>query len=223
MAARMNRPGGPPRKPGAPASKKADANSGLSRTRSARIEAGTPAARQPPVREKHERQPRPVRTRVAVALPEESAPGHWLRSIRISGFTFVMLALLVLTIIVLAPGLRTLVEQQNQLAELRASVEEHKDAVDALEDDIARWDDPAYIEAQARDRLVYVFPGDYTYLVINDGTTVTTDDGAPISTSLQTTKIDWVRSLLASIVTAGTTTKTATEIDTAQIETPVQP
>lgn len=153
-----------------------------------------------------------MRTRVAVALPEESAPGHWLRSIRLSGFTFVMLAVLVLTIVVLAPSLRTVVEQQNQLAELRASVEEHKDAVNDLEDDIARWEDPAYIEAQARDRLVYVFPGDYTYLVIDDATTVTTDDGAPISDDIQTTKVDWVRSLLASIVTAGTTTETAEEI-----------
>lgn len=159
-----------------------------------------------------------MRTRVAVALPEESAPGQWLRSIRLSGFTFVMLAILVLTVVVLAPSLRTVVEQQNQLAQLRQQVEESKDAVAALEDDIARWDDPAYIEAQARDRLVYVFPGDYTYLVIDDTTTVTTDDGAPISDDIQTTEIDWVRSLLASIVTAGTTTETA-----EQIEAPVQP
>lgn len=145
-------------------------------------------------------------------MPEESAPGHWLRSIRLSGFTFVMLSILVLTIVVLAPSLRTVVEQQNQLAELRASVEEHKDAVDALEDDIARWDDPAYIEAQARDRLVYVYPGDYTYLVIDDTSTATTEDGAPISDDIQTTKVDWVRSLFASLVTAGTTTQTAEEI-----------
>jgi len=166
-------------------------------------------------RPKRERQPRPIRQRVAVALPDESAPGHWLRSIRLSGFTFVMLAILVLTIVVLAPSLRTVVEQQNQLAELRASVEEHKDAVNDLEDDIARWDDPAYIEAQARDRLVYVFPGDYTYLVIDDTTTttVTTEDGAPISDDIQTTKVDWVRSLLASIVTAGTTAQTAEQIE----------
>jgi len=156
---------------------------------------------------------RTIRSRVAVALPEESAPGQWLRSIRLSGFTFVMLTLLVLTIVVLAPSLRTLVEQQQQLAELRASVEDHKETVGDLEDDIVRWDDPSYIEAQARDRLVYVFPGDYTYLVIDDTTAVTTDDGAPISDDIQTTKVDWVHSLLSSLVTAGTTTKTAEELE----------
>jgi cell division protein FtsB len=168
-------------------------------------------------REPRSKQPRPIRQRVAVALPEESAPGHWLRSIQLSGFTFVMLAILVLTIVVLAPSLRTVVEQQNQLAELRASVEEHKDAVNDLEGDIARWDDPAYIEAQARDRIDYVFPGDYTYLVIGEEATATTTDGAPISDDIQTTEVDWARSLLASIVTAGTTTQTAEEI-----EAPVQ-
>ena len=159
-----------------------------------------------------------VRTkRVAVALPEEAAHGQWMRSMRLSGFTFVMLFVLVLAIVVLAPSLRTLVAQQNQIAELRQAVEDKKNQVDELEGDIARWEDPAYIEAQARDRLVYVYPGDYTYLVIDDGQTITTDDGAPISDDIQTTEVDWVRGLLGSLVTAGTTTDDA---DTLESPTP---
>ena len=157
-------------------------------------------------------------TRVAVALPEESAPGQWLRGIRLSGFTFVMLSILVLATVVLAPSLRTLVEQQNQIAQLRQAVEDKKHSVADLEGDIARWDDPAYIEAQARDRLVYVYPGDYTYLVIDDGTTVTTDDGAPISDDIQTTKVDWVRALLGSLLTAGTTTESADTLESPSVQ-----
>ena len=145
-------------------------------------------------------------------MPDETASGHWLRSIRLSGFTFVMLGLIVFAVIVLAPSLRTLVEQQQQIADLRASVEEQEQRVADLEKDIARWDDPAYIRAQARDRLEYVFPGDLTYLVIDDGQTVTTEDGAPISDDLQTTQVDWMRSLLGSVVTAGTTTQTAEQL-----------
>jgi len=151
--------------------------------------------------------------RIAVALPQEAAHGQWMRSMRLSGFTFVMLFVIVLAIVVLAPSLRTLVEQQNQLVELRQAVEDKKNSVNELKGDIARWDDPAYIEAQARDRLVYVYPGDYTYLVIDDGKTVTTDDGAPISDDIQTTKVDWVRGLLGSVVTAGTTTQTADTLE----------
>ena len=147
--------------------------------------------------------------KIAVALPQEAAHGQWMRSMRLSGFTFVMLFVIVLAVVVLAPSLRTLVEQQNQLVELRQAVEDKKNSVNELKGDIARWDDPAYIEAQARDRLVYVYPGDYTYLVIDDGKTITTDDGAPISDDIQTTEVDWVRGLLGSLVTAGTTTAPA--------------
>ena len=154
-------------------------------------------------------------TKVPVALPEESASGQWLRSLRLSGFSVVMLTLIVLIVIVLAPSLRTLVEQQQQLAQLRQAVADRQESVNDLKGDIARWDDPAYIEAQARDRLVYVFPGDYTYLVIDDGTTTnttTTDDGAPISERLQTTTVDWVHSLLESVVKAGVTTQTSEQL-----------
>jgi hypothetical protein len=38
---------------------------------------------------------------------------------------------------------------------------------------------------------------------------VTTEDGAPISDDIQTTKVDWGRALLGTILTAGTTTETA--------------
>src|SRR5690606_33054397 len=99
-------------------------------------------------------------TRVPVVLPEEAPQGQWMRSMRVSGFTFVMLIVIIMAIVVLAPSLRTLVEQQNQIAELQRAVDEQRRQVSQLESDIARWDDPAYIEAQARDRLVYVYPGD---------------------------------------------------------------
>jgi hypothetical protein len=60
--------------------------------------------------------------------------------------------------------------------------------------------------------LLYVYPGEYSYLVINDGSTSTTSDGAPISKSIQTTKVDWAKSLLGSILTAGLTDATATTL-----------
>jgi cell division protein FtsB len=153
----------------------------------------------------------------------ESAPEHWMRNIRLSGFTFIMLGLVVLAIVVLAPSLRTLVEQQRQLAELQQSVEDHENAVTELEGDIARWSDPAYIEAQARDRLSYVVPGDYTYLVIDDGDTATTDDGAPISETIQTTRVDWLHALLESVVTAGLTDRTTEQLDPDLLPAPVVP
>lgn len=143
-------------------------------------------------------------TQVPVALPEmESAPDRWLRNIRLSGFTLTMLALVILGVVVLAPSLKLLVEQRQELATLQEVVGEQQASVDELTGEVARWSDPAYIEAEARDRLLYVYPGEYSYLVIDGDPTPTTADGVPISDTIQTTQVDWMKSMLSSVLTAG--------------------
>ncbi len=156
---------------------------------------------------------RPGQRPVAMApqVAAESEQRQWLRGIRFSGFTVVMLGIVVLSVIVLAPGLRTVVEQQQQIAALKESVRQKQQAVNDLKLNIDRWKDPAYVEAQARNRLLYMFPGDISYLVIDDGATPT-DDAQAVSDQIQPTQIDWTRSLLSSVITAGTTTKTAEEL-----------
>jgi cell division protein FtsB len=138
-----------------------------------------------------------------------SAPERWLAGIRLSSFTIMIMALVVLGVIVLAPSLKLLIQQRAQIAALEKSVEQQKNQVAGLKGQVARWDDPAYIEAQARNRLLFVFPGEYSYLVIPSKAALTTRDGAPISKSIQTTKIDWVTALTASIFTAGLSTAPA--------------
>ncbi|MGV8859244.1 FtsB family cell division protein [Rhodoglobus sp.] len=160
--------------------------------------------------------------KVAVTLPEESAPEHWLRTIRFSGFTVLMLGLLILAVIVLAPNLRILIEQQQTIAQLQTEVDEAQESVDDLTENAARWNDRAYIESQARDRLYYVYPGEVSYLVTGDAADVTTNDGVPVSTSIQTTKIDWVTTLVSSIYTAGLTEDAPDKLTAPVIEGPTQ-
>lgn len=125
---------------------------------------------------------------------------------RIPGFTLVMLGLLVIAVMVLAPTLRSVIEQRQQLADLQASVDRRQKTVDELREQRARWDDPSYIRAQARDRLLYVMPGETSYLVIDDrAPSVAPTDPSPISSEVQKTRSDWAQNLLGSIVTAGTT------------------
>ncbi len=151
----------------------------------------------------------PTTKRVPVTLPQnENATRNWLRSIRLSGFTIMTLGLVVLTVIVLAPSLRILVRQQQDIAALQAQVAQQQQTVSNLKDQRARWSDPRYIEAQARSRLYYVKPGEYSYLVINDGKTPASKNGAPISSTIQTTQVDWVRALFSSVFAAGLTTAT---------------
>jgi cell division protein FtsB len=154
--------------------------------------------------------------RVPVALPEESRPAAWLRNFRLSGFALSMLGLIVAALLVLAAPLKTLVEQRQQIAQLEASLAEAQDAVDDLNEEVARWEDPAYIEAQARERLYYVLPGDVSYLVVGQADVGSGGDELPISDEIQTTQTDWVGGLLASVYTAGLTDATPAELDSPE-------
>jgi cell division protein FtsB len=120
-----------------------------------------------------------------------------------SGFTLTILFLVISGLVVLAPSLKVLVEQRSQIAELQSSNAEAQNTVEELQEEVDRWADPSFLKAQARDRLLYAFPGDITYLVIDDAAALPEGDGLPISDEIQTGQVDWVRSMLASVMSAG--------------------
>ena len=145
---------------------------------------------------------------------EETAPEHWLRNIRVSGFAVMMLGLLVLAIIVLAPNLKIFIEQRQQIAALQEEVAKDQATVEQLGEDLARWEDPAYIEAEARDRLYFMYPGESTYLVIDDTVDQLEVPQTPITDQIQTTRVDWLRAVLSSVYGAGLTQATPDELPT---------
>lgn len=147
---------------------------------------------------------RPTEKRT-VKLADDSAVRSWLRGLRLSGFSFVMMGILVLAVVVLAPSVRTYAEQRQQIDELSNTVAAQQDSVDDLKAERERWNDRTFVTTQARDRLSYVLPGDISFLVIND-TGAGVDgaaDTAPISTAIQDTEVDWVDSVFRSVMTAG--------------------
>src|SRR5688500_17546342 len=89
-------------------------------------------------------------------LPEPVVPvteteaGSWIRGIRFSGFGLLMMALLVLGIIVIAPNLKSYVEQRQQIAQLQASVDATEDDISRIADERERWNDSTYVMTQAR-------------------------------------------------------------------------
>lgn len=187
--------------------------------------AGRTEGERAPKRERaRERPPRAPRTeRVAVAMAAETRPAAWLRNFRLSGFALSVLLLIVAALVVLAPGLKNLVEQQQQIARLTQQVEDAEGAVDDLEQQVDRWADPAYIESQARGRLYYVFPGDVNYLVLGESGETVTADEQPISDEIQTTQVDWVTALLGSATTAGLTALSPDQLDSpVQLHSPTE-
>lgn len=135
----------------------------------------------------------------------ETATSNWLRGLRLSGFSFMMMGILILAVIVLAPGIRTYAEQQQQIERLTKAVTAQQGSVDELKSERERWNDRTFVTTQARDRLSYVLPGDVSFLVINDlalpvaGGTET----PPASSAIQNTNVDWLSSMFASVMTAG--------------------
>ena len=126
-------------------------------------------------------------------------------SLQASGFTVTVLALIVLGVVVLSPSLRVLAEQQQQIAQLEAELAAVDQEVLALEEQLERWSDRAFVEAQARSRLMFVYPGDITYLVIDDvdGEELAVVD--TISEEIEVVSSNWMKSLFASYLVAATT------------------
>jgi len=116
-----------------------------------------------------------------------------------------VLALVVAALVVsYASSLRTWSEQQARIADLRAEVAEREQRVAAYERQIRRWDDPAYVEIQARERFGWVLPGEVGYLVVGDEQVASgepADGGGGEGTARPVTP--WYESLWSSVERAG--------------------
>ncbi|MBL1066208.1 septum formation initiator family protein [Streptomyces sp. 7-21] len=81
-----------------------------------------------------------------------------------------LLALVVCGLVVaLAYPLRQYVSQRADIADQRSELERAREEVRELRDLKARWQDPAFVERQARERLHYVRPGETAYIVPGAG------------------------------------------------------
>ncbi|QLD10637.1 FtsB family cell division protein [Microbacterium oleivorans] len=128
----------------------------------------------------------------------------WLGGIRLSGFAFIMLGLVVLAACVLVPSVGTYLDQRAQIAALEESVRVEQDEVVALEAEREQWRDPAFITTQARERLYYVRPGEVVYLIDDDlPASSLPDDPAAVSGDVERTRTDWMSQFVRSIVTSG--------------------
>jgi cell division protein FtsB len=103
------------------------------------------------------------------------------------------------------PSLRVYFDQQQELASLRAERDAAKAEVEDLTAEIARWDDPAFIIAQARERLAYVFPGETPYRVVDPEfvTASAPDSAAGIAQSDPMEGVPWYEGLWGSVLTVG--------------------
>jgi cell division protein FtsB len=156
---------------------------------------------------------------VARPEPEGTAPRAEEPRSRFTGRAAVLVLVLAVLTVSYASSLRAFLEQRSHINDLKSQIAEHEANIDELESEKDRWEDPAYVEKQARERLGYVMPGEKTYLVLGE-------DGKPLepaselqdpSTVLTTTQTPWWSDGWASVELAGNPPKVdrppATEID----------
>jgi cell division protein FtsB len=137
------------------------------------------------------------------------------RGVRVPGVALATLALLVLGTLVLAPSVSTYLDQQQHIADLQARIAAQKSDLAKLDAAQARWNDPAYLRAQAGSRLFYVMPGERTYRVA--GAPTAGPAAAKAARTAQPTTSDWKAALLGSLVAAGTSDAPAAELPTTRL------
>jgi cell division protein FtsB len=91
-----------------------------------------------------------------------------------TGRAFVLALVAVTLLLTLAVPVRTWFSQRATIAGLRADVAAAGDRVTSLQVEKQRWEDPAFVAAEARRRLHFVLPGEVGYVTIGA-------NGAPVA------------------------------------------
>jgi cell division protein FtsB len=146
-----------------------------------------------------------VATKAGKSQKKGASTASVFQSLQASGFAVVVLVLIVAGVVVLSPTLSILAEQQQEIATLEAALAESQQEVLTLEEQRERWRDPAFVETQARERLLFVYPGDITYLVIDDVGADPDEQEFDVSKDIVNSSTDWREALLASYLVAATT------------------
>lgn len=71
--------------------------------------------------------------------------------------------------IAIAVPLKVWMGQRSDIANLSAQTKKTQARLQALAAEHKRWNDPSYVETQARQRLHFVLPGEKTYIVLGKG------------------------------------------------------
>ena len=98
----------------------------------------------------------------------------------LTGRAAVVLLVLGALVVSYAQSLRVWFDQHQQITALTEEIDTREQRVGQLQDEISRWNDDAYVRAQARQRLGWVMPGEVGYRVVGA-------DGKPLDATRQPT------------------------------------
>ncbi len=89
----------------------------------------------------------------------------------------ILLVVFAILVISYASSMRAYLQQRSQINELQAQIVREEASIAAAQQEKRRWQDPAFIEQQARERFGWVLPGETAYQVLDEnGDALTGDD-----------------------------------------------
>ena len=125
----------------------------------------------------------PQRTRTTAAAASTAA-GQ--RRPRFTGRAAILILVVAVLTVSYASSLRAYLQQRSHIADLKAQIAERSASIDDLEREKRRWNDPAFVQAQARERFGYLMPGETSYVVLGeDGKPLESDTDLPDSSDVR--------------------------------------
>ena len=126
---------------------------------------------------------RPPAERARAATDTSGRPGA--PPPRFTGRAVVLVLVLAVLAVSYASSMRAYLTQRAHIQDLKTAIAEREASIDALEREKRRWEDPAYVKAQARERFGYLMPGETGYQVLGE-------DGKPLKSQAELTDPDEV-------------------------------
>ena len=137
-------------------------------------------------------------TRPVGTAPDEGAQ----RRTSLTGRAAVLALVVCMLAISLAYPLREYLSQRGDIGSLETEVAAQERRVAALERTRERWNDPAYVKAQARERLHFVMPGETQYVVLEPDEAPAPDQ-VPEESANPAPRRPWFGDLWESVEEAG--------------------
>ena len=105
-----------------------------------------------------------------------------------------------IVVLTLATPMQRYFAQRAQINALHSQIKDARSALEEAKRDLARWNDPTYIAAQARTRLHFVFPGERQYAVtgLPDSTNKNDAPAADVANQIPA-GLPWYSRLVATI------------------------
>ncbi|MFC4033792.1 septum formation initiator family protein [Streptomyces polygonati] len=100
------------------------------------------------------------------------------RGNKLTGRAALLALVLCALVVALAYPMRQYIGQRSDIADQRRAAQRTKAKVEQLREEKARWEDPDYVRAQARERLHYVLPGETGFEVAGPVPVPTADPAA---------------------------------------------